>query len=100
MSFAACHTRRSTAAYLFKPAGCLRKSCSAIFDQSGRSADRSRRAKMAMDGGKSRISSQSVSDGLLLKTGGSRSLGGRSPVRVEEQLHRDLGRTSYPLRDV
>src|SRR5450830_936592 len=28
------------------------------------------------------------------------SLGRRSLVRVEERLHRDLGRTSYPLRDV
>ena len=40
----ACHTRRSIAAYLFKPAGCLRKSCLAIFDRSARSADRNRRA--------------------------------------------------------
>ena len=51
--------------------GRLRKNCLAIFDRSGRSADRSRRAKMAMDGGKSRISSQSVSDRLRLKIGRS-----------------------------
>ena len=67
--FAACHTRRSIAAYLFKPAGCLRKSCLAIFDRSGRSADLSRRTRMAIDGGKSRISSQSVSDRQQLKIG-------------------------------
>src|SRR6201747_1074113 len=29
-----------------------------------------------------------------------RSLGGRSAVRAEQHLHRDLGRASYPLRDV
>ena len=40
MSFIACHTKRSIAAYLFKRAGCLRRNCLAIFDRSGRSADR------------------------------------------------------------
>jgi hypothetical protein len=27
-------------------------------------------------------------------------MGRRSPVRVKEPLHRDLGRTSYALRDL
>src|ERR1019366_7762548 len=34
MSVIACHMRRSIAAYLFKPVGCLRKSCLATFDRS------------------------------------------------------------------
>ena len=55
---------------------------------------------MAMDGGKSRISSQSVSDRLLLKIGRSPVTGRAISCPVEEQLHRDLGRTSYALRDV
>src|SRR5208282_4087257 len=31
-----CHTRRSIAVYLFKPAGCLRKSCLVISDRGAR----------------------------------------------------------------
>ena len=42
-----CHTRRSIAAYLFKPAACLRKSCLVTFDRSGRSADLSGQTRMA-----------------------------------------------------
>ena len=57
----ACHTRRSIAAYMFKPAVCLRKSCLAISDRSGRSAARSGWTRMAIDGGRSKISSQSAS---------------------------------------
>src|SRR5450759_1737117 len=100
VGFIACHTRRSIAVYLFKPAGCLRKSCLATFDRSERSADLSGRTRMAIGGGKSRIWSRSVSDRQRLKIGRCVAIGGRSTVRVEEQLHRDLGRTSYPLRDV
>src|SRR5271169_4988100 len=37
----ACHTKRSIAASLFRPAGCLRKSCLVIFDRSARSVDHS-----------------------------------------------------------
>src|ERR1035437_683706 len=62
VGFIACHTRRSIAVYLFKPAGCLRKSCLATFDRSERSADLSGRTRMAIGGDKSRISSQSGSD--------------------------------------
>ncbi len=40
-SYYPCHTRRSIAACLFKPAGCLRRSCFAIFDRSARSVDHS-----------------------------------------------------------
>ena len=58
-----------SAACLFKPAGCLRRSCSAIFDRDGPSADRNRWVSMAMDGGRSRTSSQSVSDRQRLKIG-------------------------------
>ena len=47
MSVIACHTRRSIAVYLFKPAGCLRKSCFAIFGRSARSVDRSRRVSIS-----------------------------------------------------
>ena len=64
-----CHTRRSIAVYLFKPAACLRRSCLAIFDRSGRSADRSGRTRMAIDGDKSRTSYRSVSDRQRLKIG-------------------------------
>src|SRR4030095_945405 len=45
-----CHTRRSIAVYLFKPAGCSRKSCFAIFGRSARSVDRNRRVSSVMDG--------------------------------------------------
>ncbi len=58
---------------LFKPAGYLRRSCSAIFDRGGPSVDRSERVSMAMDGGRSKISSRSVNDRQRLKIG-------RSPV--------------------
>src|SRR5450759_2410103 len=51
VGFIACHTRRSIAVYLFKPAGCLRKSCLATFDRSERSADLSGRTRMAIGGG-------------------------------------------------
>ena len=44
MGFITCHTKRSIAAYLFKHAACLRKSCFAIFDRGGRFVDPSRRA--------------------------------------------------------
>ncbi len=65
----ACHTRRSIAAYMFKPAVCLRKSCLAISDRSGRSAARSGLTRMAIDGGRSKISSQSASGRRQLKIG-------------------------------
>ena len=39
-----CHTRRSIAACIFKPAVFLRKSCFVIFDRSGRCGDRDGRA--------------------------------------------------------
>ena len=64
-----CHTRRSIAACLFKPVGYLRRNCSAIFDRSARSVDRNRPVSLAMDGGKSRISSQSVRARQRLKIG-------------------------------
>ena len=67
MSVITCHTRRSIAAYLFKPAACLRKSCLVTFDRSGRSADLCGQTQMAIDGGKSRISCQSVSGPRRLK---------------------------------
>src|ERR1700686_2920587 len=51
MGVITCHTRRSIAAYLFKPAACLRKSCLVIFDRSGRSADLCGQTRMAIDGG-------------------------------------------------
>jgi len=54
MGVITCHTRRSIAAYLFRPAACLRKSCLVTFDRSGRSADLSGQTRMAIDGGKSR----------------------------------------------
>ena len=68
-TLSACHTRRSIAAYLFKPAACLRKSCFSIFARSGRSVDPSGRTRMAIDGDKSRISSQSESARQRLKIG-------------------------------
>jgi len=58
-----------------KHAACLRKSCLAIFDRSGRSVDLSGRTRMAIDGGKSRISSQSVRDRQRLKIGRDLVLG-------------------------
>src|ERR1019366_7662185 len=64
-----CHTRRSTAAYLYKHVACSRKSCLVIFDRSARCVAPSRLIRMAIDGGISRISSQSVSDRLRLKIG-------------------------------
>ena len=70
-----CLTRRSIAVYLFKPAVCLRKSCFSIFDRSERSVDPNRHARKAMDEGKSRISSQLVSDRRLLKIGRCRVTG-------------------------
>ena len=81
MRVIACHTRRSIAACLFKPAGLLRRSCFAIFDRGGRSVDRSGRVSMAMDGDKSRISSRSVSARQRLKIGRCWPLGRRSLVR-------------------
>ena len=60
MGVITCPTRRSIAAYLFKPAACLRKGCLVTFDRNGRSADRSGHTRMAIDAGKSRISCQSV----------------------------------------
>ena len=56
-------------------AGCLRKSCFAIFDRSARSVDRNRRASMAMDGDKSRIPSRSVRDRPRLKIGRCLAIG-------------------------
>ena len=67
MGVITCHTRRSIAAYLFKPAACLKKSCLVTFDRSGRSADRSGQTRMVIDAGKSRISCQSVSGRRRLK---------------------------------
>ena len=52
MGVITCHTRRSIAAYLFKPAACLRKSRLVTFDRSGRSADLSGQIRMTIDGGK------------------------------------------------
>ena len=79
------------------------QSCFAIFDRrSHESVDRNRRASMAMDGRQSRIPSRSVRDRPRLKIG--RCLAVRQcdlqVARVHEQLYRDSGRTSYPLRDV
>ena len=50
-----------------QPAACLRKSCLVTFDRSGRSADLCGQTQMAIDGGKSRISCQSVSGPRRLK---------------------------------
>jgi IS30 family transposase len=49
--------------------GVLKKELLSIFDRSGRSVDLSRRTRMAIDGGKSRISSQSVRDRQRLRIG-------------------------------
>src|SRR5450631_2744934 len=62
-------------AYLFKPAGYLRRNCLAIFDPSARSVDRNKRVSMAMDGGKSRISSRSARDRQRLKIGRCLAIG-------------------------
>src|SRR6266849_6504399 len=70
-----CHTRRSTAAYLYKHVACSRKSCSVIFDRSARCVAPSRLIRMAIDGGISRISSQSVSDRRRLKIGRCLAIG-------------------------
>ena len=70
-----CHTRQSTAVYLFKPAGCSRKSCFAIFARSARSVDRNGRVSMAMDGDKSRTSSRSASDRQRSKIGRCLAIG-------------------------
>ena len=75
MRVVTCHTRRSIAVSLFKPAGLLRRSCFAIFDRSGRSVGRNRRVSMAMDGDKSRISSRSASDRQRLKIGRCLAIG-------------------------
>src|ERR1019366_5788635 len=64
-----CHTRRSTAAYLYKYVARSKKSCLDIFDQDARCVAPSRLTRMAIDGGISRISSQSVSDRRRLKIG-------------------------------
>ena len=61
--------------YLFKPAGCSRKSCFAIFARSARSVDRNGRVSMAMDGDKSRTSSRSASDRQRSKIGRCRTIG-------------------------
>ena len=70
-----CHTRRSIAVYLFKPEGCLRKSCFVIFGRGARSVDRNRRVSSAMDGDKSSISSRSVSGRQRLKIGRCLAIG-------------------------
>ena len=67
--------RQSIAVYLFRPAGCLRKSCFAIFGRSARSVDRNRRVSSVMDGDKSRISSRSVSGRQRLKIGRCLAIG-------------------------
>src|ERR1700681_1647693 len=69
MSFIRCHTRQSIAASLSKRAACLRKSCSVIFDRSGRSVDPSGWTRMAIGGGKSRILSPSARARQRLKIG-------------------------------
>src|SRR6202021_3343171 len=66
---------RSTAVYLFKPAGFSRKSYFAIFDRSARSVDRNRRVSLLMDGDKSRTSSRSVSQLQRLKIGRCLAIG-------------------------
>ena len=70
-----CHTRRSIAVYLYKPAACSRKSCLAIFDRSARCVAPSRPIRMAIGGGISRISSQSVSNRRRLKIGRCLAIG-------------------------
>src|ERR1700676_1207474 len=70
-----CHTRRSTAAYLYKHVACSRRSCLAIFDRSARCVAPGRLIRMAIDGGTSRISSQSVSDRRRLKIGRCLAIG-------------------------
>jgi putative tryptophan/tyrosine transport system substrate-binding protein len=70
-----CHTRRSTAAYLYKHVACSRKSCFVIFGRSARCVAPSRLIRMAIDGGISRISSQSVSDRRRLKIGRCPAIG-------------------------
>src|SRR5436190_13435644 len=69
MSVIRCHTRPSIAACLSKRAACSRKSCLAISDRSARCVAPGRLTRMAIDGGISRISSQSVSDRQRLKIG-------------------------------
>src|SRR4051794_36076942 len=69
MSVIRCHTRPSIAACLSKRAACSRKSCLAIFDRSARCVAPGRLTRMAINGGISRISSQSVSDRRRLKIG-------------------------------
>src|SRR6266480_1197839 len=95
-----CHTRRSTVAYLYKHVACSRKSCLVIFDRSARCVAPSRLIRTAIDGGISRISSQSVSDRRRLKIGRCLAIGKAICCPGRTQLHRDLGRASYALRDV
>jgi Transposase and inactivated derivatives, IS30 family len=80
--------------------GVLKKELLSHLDRSARCVAPGRLIRMAIDGGISRISSQSVSDRRRLKIGRCLVIGRRSPVRAEQQLHRDLGRASYALRDV
>ena len=71
----ACHTRRSIAVYLFKPAGCLRRNCWAICDRSARSVDHSGLTPTAWNRGESRTSSRSVSGRPRLKIGRCLAIG-------------------------
>ena len=61
--------------YLYKHVACSRKSCLVIFDRSARCVAPSRLIRMAIDGGISRISSQSVSDRRRLKIGRCLAIG-------------------------
>ena len=84
---------------LSKRAACSRKSCLAISDRT-RSMRRSR--PVDPNGDKRGHIKDIVSIRQRPAAVEDRAVpgqGGRSPVRAEQQLHRDLGRTSYPLRD-
>jgi len=70
-----CHTRRSTAAYLYKHVACSRISCLVIFDRGARCVVPSRLIRMTIDGDISRISSQSLSDQRRLEIGRCLAIG-------------------------
>ena len=82
------------------PWGAKEKSYCAICDRSGRSVDRGKPACTRIDAGKSWIPSRSGSGRQWSKIARFPVIGRRSPVRVEEQLYHNPGRTSYALRDV
>ena len=80
--------------------GVLKKELLSHLDRSARCVAPGRLTRMAINGGISRISSQSVSDRRRLKIGRCLVIGKAISCPGRQHLHRDLGRASYPLRDV